>query len=70
MGMIKTLLDGLNHQEQIRDNDRQPSITELTVTGVHIHHNLALIEKGLNTEQGAPIGWRGPAADHQGVAEQ
>ena len=29
---------------------------ELTVTGVHAHHNLAIIEKGLNTEQGAP-GW-------------
>lgn len=63
MAMVKTLLDGLNHQEQIRDADRQPSVTELTVTAVHVHHGLALIEKGLNTEQGAPIEWRGQATE-------
>ncbi|MEB3049487.1 class I SAM-dependent methyltransferase [Mycolicibacter sp. MYC123] len=54
MAMIKSLLDGLNHQEQMRESDHEPSTTELTVTGVHVHHNLAVIEKGLNTEQGAP----------------
>ena len=53
--MIKDLLDGLHHQEQIRnDNNHQPSTTALTVTGVHAYHNLVLIEKGLNTEQGSP----------------
>jgi demethylmacrocin O-methyltransferase len=52
MAFIKNLVDGLNHQEQIRDPNRQPSETELTVTGVHVHHNIAFIEKGLNTEQG------------------
>ena len=67
MAMVKSLLDGLNHQEQIRDGAHKPSITELTVTGVHVHHNLALIEKGLNTEQGAPVGWRGAAIDEQGA---
>jgi len=56
MAMIKSLLDGLNHQDQIRNDDREPSMIDLTVTGVHVHHNLALIEKGLNTEQTAP-GW-------------
>ena len=50
------LLDALNHQEQIRNGNDGPSMTELTVTAVHLHHNLALIEKGLNTEQTAP-GW-------------
>jgi len=54
IAMIKNLLDGLNHQEQIRNGDDEPSMTELTITGVHVYHNLALIEKGLNTEQGAP----------------
>jgi demethylmacrocin O-methyltransferase len=54
MAMIKSLLDGLNHQEQMRESDHKPSTAELTVTGVHVHHNLAFIEKGLNTEQGAP----------------
>ena len=52
--MIKDLLDGLHHQEQIRSADDQPTATESTITGVHVYHNLALIEKGLNTEQGAP----------------
>ncbi|AGB24298.1 hypothetical protein Mycsm_04041 [Mycobacterium sp. JS623] len=51
---IKNLLDGLHHSEQIRNGDDQPSMTEATVTGVHVYHNLALIEKGLNTEQGGP----------------
>ncbi|MEU0074306.1 hypothetical protein ABZ027_32930 [Streptomyces sp. NPDC006332] len=54
MGFVKTLLDGVNHREQIRTADRSPSETELTVTGVHVHHNLAVIEKGVNTEQGTP----------------
>jgi hypothetical protein len=54
MTMIKNLLDGLHHSEQIRNGDEQPSMTELMVTGVYVHHNLAIIEKGLNTEQGAP----------------
>ncbi|MGK5691803.1 hypothetical protein ACSNOJ_02640 [Streptomyces sp. URMC 128] len=54
MGFVKTLLDGLNHQEQIRAADQRPSATELSVRGVHVHHNLAVIEKGVNTEQGTP----------------
>ncbi len=56
IAMIKDLLDGLHHSEQIRGSDNQPTMTELSITGVHVYHNLALIEKGLNTEQGAP-GW-------------
>lgn len=54
MELIKTLLDGLHQSEQIRTGGDGPSTTDLTVTGVHVHHNLAIIEKGLNTEQGAP----------------
>jgi hypothetical protein len=54
MELIKNLLDGLHHSEQMRNGSNEPSTTELTVTGVHVHHNLAIIEKGLNTEQGAP----------------
>lgn len=52
--MLKDLLDGLHHQERIRDGGAQPTTTESTITGLHLYHNLALIEKGLNTEQGAP----------------
>ena len=51
---IKSLVDGLHHSEQIRDSDDKPSMTESTVAGMHLYHNLALIEKGVNTEQGGP----------------
>lgn len=54
IAMLKDLLDGLHHSEQIRGGDDQPTTTELSITGVHVYHNLALIEKGHNTEQGAP----------------
>ena len=37
--------DGLHQSEQIRTGDDQPSKTDWTVTGVHVHHNLAIIEK-------------------------
>ena len=41
MAMAKSLRNGLNHQEQIRNgHHHKPSMTELTVTGVHVHHNL------------------------------
>ncbi|MFI5508052.1 class I SAM-dependent methyltransferase [Mycobacterium sp. NPDC051804] len=54
MQLIKDLLDGLHHQERIGSADNQPSMTESMVTGVHVYHNLVLIEKGFNTEQGSP----------------
>lgn len=54
MGFVKTLVDGLNHQEQIRPGDEAPSAFERTVTGVHLHHNIAVLERGVNSEQGAP----------------
>lgn len=54
MELIKDLLDGLHHQERIGSGDIQPSLTESTVTGVHAYHNLVVLEKGLNTEQGSP----------------
>lgn len=54
MGMVKSLLDGLNHREQLRLPDQRPSATEETVTGVHVHHNLVMVEKGINREQGPP----------------
>jgi len=59
MDMIKNLLDDLHQSEQIRAGNDERLMTELTITGVHMHHNLAIIEKGLNTEQGAPEWLRG-----------
>lgn len=53
IGHLKSLVDGLHHQEQVRDGEHTPSETELAVTAVHFHHNMAVIEKGLNREQGS-----------------
>ena len=49
--LVDGLIDGLHHQER---SGVSPSGTDLTVTGVHVHHNLVVIEKGTNAEQGAP----------------
>jgi demethylmacrocin O-methyltransferase len=55
MGLVKALVDGLNHQERVRDDDNGDTRpTDLTVTGVHVHHNVAVIEKGINNEASAP----------------
>ena len=54
MAMVKDLLDGINHQEQMRSGDHRPTPTELAVTGVHAHHNIVFVDKGSNSEQGAP----------------
>ena len=49
MGMIKSLIDGLNHEEFL-DEDYEPSYTDLNVVAVHAFHNLVIIEKGRNQE--------------------
>ncbi|KAA2256349.1 class I SAM-dependent methyltransferase [Solihabitans fulvus] len=54
MNLVKSLVDGLNHREFVRNGDAEPSATDLAVTSVHVHHNMAVIEKGVNTEQSAP----------------
>jgi hypothetical protein len=53
-GFVKTLLDGLNHQHITRAGEYEPTLTDRTVSAVHMHHNIAFMEKGLNTERGAP----------------
>jgi mycinamicin biosynthesis methyltransferase MycE-like protein len=52
--MLKALVDGLNHQELPRSNGRTPSYTDQHVVGLHFYHNLAVVEKGLNAEDGIP----------------
>ncbi|MBZ4319372.1 class I SAM-dependent methyltransferase [Streptomyces huiliensis] len=54
MGFVKTLLDGLNHQERPETPGQEPSYTDRHIAAVHVHHNLVVIEKALNAEQGAP----------------
>ncbi|MFI0982678.1 hypothetical protein ACH4SP_37420 [Streptomyces sp. NPDC021093] len=54
MGMVKGLLDGLNHQERPAGENSDLSYTDRNISGVHVHHNLVVIEKAVNAEQGAP----------------
>jgi hypothetical protein len=52
--MLKALVDGLNHRELPKNNGKAPSYTDQHVVGLHFYHNLVVIEKGLNTEDGTP----------------
>jgi hypothetical protein len=54
VGFLKTLLDGLNHQNLVREGEYEPTELERTISGVCVHHNIVFVEKGLNTERGAP----------------
>lgn len=56
-GFLKTLVDGLQHQEFLRPADYQPSYLDHNVAGVHIHHLFAVIEKGNNTEPSSKANW-------------
>jgi MycE methyltransferase N-terminal len=48
VGMLKTLIDGLHHQEH-----RQGSSTiERNITELHLYHNMAFVKKGANDECG------------------
>ena len=59
IGLIHALVDGLHHQERA---GVEPSAEDLGVSAVHVHHNLVVIEKGGNTEQGGPAWIRDAAA--------
>ncbi|MEU9826070.1 class I SAM-dependent methyltransferase [Micromonospora chersina] len=50
VGFLKTLLDGLHHEEFLRPDARVPLATDAHITGVHVYRNLAVIEKGPNVE--------------------
>nr|AHE14846.1 InkM-like methyltransferase [uncultured bacterium] len=54
VGFLKTLLDSINHQQFARDGDYEPTDIDRMVAGVCVHHNIAFVEKGLNTQRGAP----------------
>ncbi|MFV2109773.1 class I SAM-dependent methyltransferase [Micromonospora sp. LOL_015] len=57
VGFLKTLVDGLHHRDRIRDHPYRPSYLDQHVTGLHMYHNLAIVDKGRNTEQ-ANATWR------------
>lgn len=50
MGYLKTLLDGINHEDFVPAGTHTPSYTDRNVVGVHFFRNLALIEKGTNAD--------------------
>ncbi|GAA1231671.1 class I SAM-dependent methyltransferase [Prauserella halophila] len=54
MGMLKDLVDGLNHQELTSRSPRAGRGTDAHITGIHFHHNLTVIDKGSNLEPGPP----------------
>jgi demethylmacrocin O-methyltransferase len=62
MGFLKTLADGLHHQELLQGKAIEPSPFDRTVTAVHLYRNLAFIEKGANAEPPPPA-WFSPDLD-------
>jgi 8-demethyl-8-alpha-L-rhamnosyltetracenomycin-C 2'-O-methyltransferase len=55
IGFLKTLIDGLHHEEFLRPDARAARPTDTEVKGLHFYHNIAFIEKGANRE-GSPVG--------------
>jgi demethylmacrocin O-methyltransferase len=54
VGFLKTLLDSMNHQQLVRDQPYEPSNLDREISALFLHHNIAFVEKGANTERGAP----------------
>jgi hypothetical protein len=49
MGFFKALTDSLNYEEVVRPG-YQPSYYDQNITGIYFHHNLIIIQKGINKE--------------------
>lgn len=54
VGFLKTLVDGLHHEEFLSSAARQQQPTDSRITGIHFYPNLAVIEKGPNAA-GSPV---------------
>ncbi|SFP83964.1 class I SAM-dependent methyltransferase [Amycolatopsis rubida] len=53
LGLLKSLVDGIHYEE---NNGRTAlDSTDAEVVGVHVYHNVAFIEKGVNAEGGIPL---------------
>ncbi|WP_129670088.1 class I SAM-dependent methyltransferase [Phytoactinopolyspora endophytica] len=48
--MIKSLIDGLHHQEAKAGLSYTPSYMDLNVAGMHVYHNIVMLEKGRNSD--------------------
>ncbi|MGH4023803.1 MAG: class I SAM-dependent methyltransferase [Pseudonocardiaceae bacterium] len=54
MGLLKRIAEGIQYQEQPRAAETSPSYLERHVVGLHVYHNIAFLEKGVNREGGVP----------------
>ncbi|WP_052020808.1 class I SAM-dependent methyltransferase [Actinokineospora spheciospongiae] len=54
VGFLKTLVDGLHHEEFLRPGARAPLPTDTQVIGLHLYPNVAVVEKGSNAA-GSPV---------------
>ncbi len=54
LGLLKDLVDSVQHQELPATAGHRPSYADQHVVGMHLYHNLAFIEKGTNAEGGIP----------------
>jgi len=53
IGLLKTLIDALHHEEW---TGTAPGVDPATsLTGIEIYHNIAFLEKGINREGGIPL---------------
>jgi hypothetical protein len=54
-GFLKTLVDALHHQDLMPGQSLVPPRTLADqLRAMHVHHNIAFLEKGVNAEQAAP----------------
>src|SRR5437764_531768 len=54
IGMLKALLDDIHYQQHSGDTPAQPTFEQANVVGIHVYHNVAFIEKGVNAEGAMP----------------
>lgn len=65
MGLVKRLIDGLNHREFLIDG-YVPSYADEHVVAVHCYHSLVVIQKGINDEVSVRRATKGEADSASG----
>nr|BAJ05903.1 putative sugar O-methyltransferase [Streptomyces sp. SANK 60405] len=65
VGFLKSLVDGLNHEEILDSGGRAPGAHDRHIKGLHFYHNIVFVEKGLNAEGGGPAWLRHPPRRRQ-----
>ncbi|MFI9379840.1 class I SAM-dependent methyltransferase [Kutzneria sp. NPDC052558] len=54
IGLLKTITDALHHEERAHVPAAVPRTLEEQAVGLHVYHNIAFIDKGVNAEGGIP----------------